>query len=179
MGSVEIGPFAIASALILVKVQAHAGTIRKKPQRFKERKVLHGLNECEGCATFAAAETFEDLPFRVNAERAGFLLVKRAHAKKVLPASLERDIVRDNIDNVGAFKDLVDDCLGDFCHVLSPGMVRWRYCSIKGMGSGEGSGASCPRTMGNRRVYAISTPVKFFLYPKGKKYEPERKCFYG
>jgi hypothetical protein len=83
--------------------------------------VLKLAEERDRVAALAAPEAIEDLLARRDAERPGLLLVERTQAReRVVAGLLEREVLADELDDVGPFLDGFDVFLADARHV-SPG----------------------------------------------------------
>jgi len=78
--------------------------------------VLHQKPEC--VAALVAHEALEDPAIRVDREIGPISSVERAWAPVALPCPFERDILADDLDDVRASPDLLDDVIG--YHVPSP-----------------------------------------------------------
>ncbi len=68
--------------------------------------MAHQKYEC--VATGATSKATKDLLFRMNAKGWGLFVVERTEAKKVLPFFLQGNIVRNQIDDIRGFPDLID-----------------------------------------------------------------------
>src|SRR5262249_55974705 len=83
-------------------------------------------DEAERVAAGATTEAVEEPSLRIDVERGCLLAVKRAQPDEAPTARLERDVLRDQRDQVGAALDLVKQRLWDHGHRLLP--ASGRFC---------------------------------------------------
>jgi len=88
--------------------------LRETLDRLGERQVLELPQERDRVAPLAASVAIEELLGRRDAERGCLLLVERAEAGHVVaPGLLEREVLRDELDDVGPFADRLHVFLPD------------------------------------------------------------------
>ena len=87
----------------------HPGTLCQKGDCVRIGEVFDLHDEVDYAAAFAAAEAVVELSRGIYRERWCSLIMKRTEPEKICPAPLpKRDITADHIDNVAAFRQLLN-----------------------------------------------------------------------
>ena len=95
---------AVATAL---DFDGNPGSIRKDSHRVHELDFFNELNELENIPANPTAETLEHAAFRVDVERGGlFIGVEWAQSNPPPPASLQRNVFTDQLDQISTLADL-------------------------------------------------------------------------
>src|SRR3989442_10720279 len=78
-------------------------------RRLGKRQIVHLLDEAKDVPSRpAGAKTAPEAPFRVNVERGRLFRMKGTQPLEASPRRLERDILRDDLNNVGPLADGLD-----------------------------------------------------------------------
>ena len=88
--------------------QRHAGIFRHLVDSFDERDLLVLLHEAEHISARPADKALEDLFVLGDVHRGIVVIVKRTYRAIIPPALVQRDIVRDHIDDAGLRTDPAD-----------------------------------------------------------------------
>src|SRR5439155_10544902 len=99
---------------VALVVQLHARVLRQPLHGLGKAQVFDLAQEPDRVATGAASEAVVDLLRGRHAEARGLLLVERAEPRHgVVAGLLEREVLRDELDDVGPLPDLLDVFLPD------------------------------------------------------------------
>src|SRR5262249_38938898 len=93
--------------------QLHARALGQRAHGLGEGETVLAHEEAEGIATHAAAEAVEDAALRVDGEGGRLLAVEGAEALPVLARAFEVHELADDLDDVHAGADLVEDLRGE------------------------------------------------------------------
>ena len=109
-------PGGIVSSAIAPLGQADAELLRQHLHRFREIDFLVQLEKLEHVAAGAAAEAVKKSFLRIDVKRRRLLRMKRTQPLVGRPRTLQRNIVLDDLDDVGMKPEIVDELLGEEGH---------------------------------------------------------------
>ena len=109
---IEIDAAGLVRSLRLAR-QLEAGALREIGDRIEKPELLVLHQETDHGAVRTAAEAMIELLLRAHPERGRFLVVKRAAGLVFAPGFLERHARADDLDDIRARDDLVDERLGN------------------------------------------------------------------
>jgi hypothetical protein len=87
--------------------------LRQLLHRLRKRQLVVLDQEAERAAVGAAAEAMEELLVRADPERGRLFVVERAASLELAPGFLQRHAFADQLDDIGAADQLVDEALGN------------------------------------------------------------------
>ena len=103
----------------------YVGVDDRDPHPFRQKldgvgiiEILDAPHETDGVARGAASEAVETVGSLKHRERRAAFAVERAEPDHIRPGAFERDVPRDQLDDIGARYDLFDHFLRD--HTLPP-----------------------------------------------------------
>ena len=138
---VEDGPEIVTGSAVATDFAGHlaSGPAREFFHRFDELQVRVFHQESDRGAVGAAAEAVVELLVRDYGERGRLLVVERTARLVFLAGALERDVVLDDLDDVGRRDEVVYEGLGD--------PPRHGVDDVEGS-AGRGPGEAISRTAG-------------------------------
>src|SRR6185437_13366800 len=102
-----------ASHAVVLKLHAQAETARKLFDGLREGQAVEFHEKGDDRAVRAAAEAVIKLFDRADPERRGLVVVKETAGLVLVAGFLERHAIADELDDVGARQQLIDERLGD------------------------------------------------------------------
>ncbi|EWS53163.1 hypothetical protein X551_04052 [Methylibium sp. T29] len=120
------GALALLGRAVFLR-HGHAQALREVAHRLGEVEPDMLGQKAQRMALGTAAEAVIELLGRDHVEARRLLAVEGAQALEVLAGALELDVRTDDLDDVGAGEQFVDESLGDHARSLGPGRASGRF----------------------------------------------------